>query len=207
LFGEGDGAAMVPVCDHDSGVEARRRNSLTQQAEWGPIFDVTLDNEDAAPVGTEVEHARVETHGALREVDALAAHPCTEPLSFGLMDFVSAPWGHSAIGHGCGGAIQPSSGLARQAGNCSGLPREGKLPSRCVVMEFKDLAALSQAARRAAQELGYTRMLSIHPDQIRAIVQAFTPSADEVEQALEILLAAEAADWAPVRHRWFTPAD
>jgi citrate lyase subunit beta/citryl-CoA lyase len=74
-------------------------------------------------------------------------------------------------------------------------------------MEFKDLAALSQAARRAAQELGYTRMLSIHPDQIRAIVQAFTPSADEVEQALEILLAAEAADWAPVRHRWFTPAD
>ena len=54
---------------------------------------------------------------------------------------------------------------------------------------------------RAAGELGYTRMWSIHPDQIRPIVEAFTPSAAEVEQATEILLAAQAAGWAPIRHR------
>ena len=35
-------------------------------------------------------HALVETHGALREVAAIAAHPRIESLSFGLMDFVSA---------------------------------------------------------------------------------------------------------------------
>jgi citrate lyase subunit beta/citryl-CoA lyase len=77
----------------------------------------------------------------------------------------------------------------------------GKVPSHCVVTEFKDLQALQAAARKAALELGYTRMWSIHPDQIRPIVAAFSPSADEVQQAVEILLAAEEAQWAPVRHR------
>jgi citrate lyase subunit beta/citryl-CoA lyase len=35
-------------------------------------------------------HVLIETHGALREVDRIAAHPRIESLSFGLMDFVSA---------------------------------------------------------------------------------------------------------------------
>jgi malate dehydrogenase len=48
----------LPVCDHYAGVEARMRKSLALQAELGPVFDVTLDNEDGAPVGGEVEHAR-----------------------------------------------------------------------------------------------------------------------------------------------------
>ena len=156
----------LPVCDHYCGVEARMRKSLELQVELGPVFDVTLDAEDGAPVGGEVEHAYliaamlasagnrhgrvgvrvlpidhprfadvmqivlqaakapaylmlpkprgmadieraaaaidaaggtavplhalVETHGALREVQAIAAHPRIESLSFGLMDFVSA---------------------------------------------------------------------------------------------------------------------
>jgi citrate lyase subunit beta/citryl-CoA lyase len=148
------------------------RKSLQLQAEMGPVFDVTLDCEDGAPVGGEAEHAAmvaeiamsaanvygrvgarvhpvdhpsfaqdldtligragarlaylmvpkprhfddvqracdeidhflrvhpasrrlpvhvlIETHGALREVDRIAAHPRIESLSFGLMDFVSA---------------------------------------------------------------------------------------------------------------------
>jgi citrate lyase subunit beta / citryl-CoA lyase len=49
----------LPVCDHYSGVEARMRKSLALQAELGPVFDVTLDNEDGAPVGAEVEHAHL----------------------------------------------------------------------------------------------------------------------------------------------------
>jgi len=147
-------------------------------------------------------HALVETHGALREVDALAAHPRIESLSFGLMDFVSAHRG--AIPQSAMGVVGQFSHplvLRAKLEIAAACHARGKVPSHCVVTEFKDMAALSQAARRAAQELGYSRMWSIHPDQIRPIVQAFTPSADEVEQALEILLAAEAADWAPVRHR------
>jgi citrate lyase subunit beta/citryl-CoA lyase len=43
-------------------------------------------------------------------------------------------------------------------------------------------------------------MWSIHPSQIQPIVDAFAPSVAEVDAAIEILLAAQAADWAPIRH-------
>ena len=59
LFDAGDAAEALPVCDHYAGVEARMVKSLTLQAELGPVFDVTLDCEDGAPVGGEVEHAHL----------------------------------------------------------------------------------------------------------------------------------------------------
>src|SRR2546427_13156743 len=74
----------------------------------------------------------------------------------------------------------------------------GKVPSHCVVTEFRNPQALQAAATQASRRLGYTRMWSIHPDQIRPILAAFAPQADEVAQAAQILTAAEAADWAPV---------
>ena len=60
---------------------------------------------------------------------------------------------------------------------------------------------MADAARRAAREFGYTRMWSIHPSQIQPIVEAFAPSVAEVDAAIEILLAAQAAEWAPIRHQ------
>jgi citrate lyase subunit beta/citryl-CoA lyase len=74
-------------------------------------------------------------------------------------------------------------------------------PSHCVVTEFKDTRALGVAAERASRELGYTRMWSIHPDQIPVIVDAFAPVAAEVDDAVEILAAAQRAHWAPTSHR------
>ncbi|MBS1179758.1 MAG: aldolase, partial [Proteobacteria bacterium] len=53
LFEDGAAARALPVCDHYCGVEARMRKSLELQAELGPVFDVTLDGEDGAPVGGE----------------------------------------------------------------------------------------------------------------------------------------------------------
>ena len=50
---------VIPVCDHYAGVEARMTKSLRLQAELGPVFDVTLDAEDGAPVGGEAEHAQL----------------------------------------------------------------------------------------------------------------------------------------------------
>ena len=43
----------LPVVDHYCGVEARMAKSLELQRELGPVFDVTLDAEDGAPVGGE----------------------------------------------------------------------------------------------------------------------------------------------------------
>ena len=77
----------------------------------------------------------------------------------------------------------------------------GKTPSHCVVTEFKDEDALADAAERACRQLGYTRMWSIHPAQIRPIVDAFSPTVREIDQAIEILMAAQAAEWAPIRHK------
>ena len=59
LFGAGEALPALPVCDHYAGVEPRMTKSLQLQAEMGPVFDVTLDNEDGAPVGGEVDQAHL----------------------------------------------------------------------------------------------------------------------------------------------------
>jgi citrate lyase subunit beta/citryl-CoA lyase len=147
-------------------------------------------------------HALVETHGALRDVHALAALPRVQSLSFGLMDFVSAHRGaipQSAMG--VEGQFSHPLVLRAKLEIAAACHGAGKVPSHCVVTEFKDEAAVAAAARRAARELGYSRMWSIHPSQIQPIVDAFAPSVAEVDAAIDILLAAQAADWAPIRHR------
>ncbi|MFM8767728.1 MAG: HpcH/HpaI aldolase/citrate lyase family protein [Rubrivivax sp.] len=147
-------------------------------------------------------HALVETHGALREISALAAHPRIESLSFGLMDFVSAHRGAIPLSAmSATGQFDHPLVVRAKLEIAAACHAHGKTPSHGVVTEFKDQEALRTAAETARDLLGYTRMWSIHPDQVRTIVEAFAPSTDETEQAGEILLAAQAAQWAPIRHR------
>jgi citrate lyase subunit beta/citryl-CoA lyase len=49
----------LPVCDHYAGTEVRMRKALALQAELGPVFDITFDCEDGAPVGKEAEHTQL----------------------------------------------------------------------------------------------------------------------------------------------------
>lgn len=147
-------------------------------------------------------HALVETHGALREVQALVAHPRIESLSFGLMDFVSAHRGAIPLSAmGAQGQFEHPLVLRAKLELAAACHAEGKVPSHSVVTELEDMQALQRAAEQAARRLAYTRMWSIHPAQIRPIVEAFAPSAAEVDQAIEVLRAAQAAAWAPIRHR------
>jgi citrate lyase subunit beta/citryl-CoA lyase len=271
-------APALPVCDHYAGIEARMRKSLDLQSELGPVFDVTLDAEDGAPVGGEVEHALliaallaasanrfgrvgvrlpplrhprfgdvagivlsaarapaylmlpkprdasqvaaaaqaidalggagvplhalIETHGALAEVAAIAAHPRIESLSFGRMDFVSAHRGAiPASAMGAKGQFEHALVVRAKLEIAAACHAHAKVPSHCVVTEFKHARSLMDAATMACRQFGYTRMWSIHPGQIRPIVDAFTPSVAEVDQAVEIVMAARAAHWAPIRHR------
>jgi len=277
LFGAGEAPPALPVCDHYAGVEPRMTKSLQLQAELGPVFDVTLDNEDGAPVGGELDqahlivnllngphnrygrvgvrllpvehprfadvaaiilksprppaylmlpkperladvergaqaldalgaaaiplHALVETHGALRDVFDIAAHPRIESLSFGLMDFVSAHRGaipQSAMG--VQGQFTHPLVLRAKLEIAAACHAAGKTPSHCVVTEFKHAKALQTAAETACRQLGYTRMWSIHPSQVQVIVDAFSPTVAEVDQAVEVIVAAQAANWAPTRH-------
>jgi len=144
-------------------------------------------------------HVLIESPQAVHRAFEIAAHPRVQSISFGLMDFVSAH----------GGAI-PSSAMGVQgqfthplvvrakleiAAACHAY---GKVPSHCVVTEFKNPDAMQQAAHRAASEFGYMRMWSIHPAQIRPILQAFAPAEAEVALAARIVRAAADAQWAPI---------
>jgi citrate lyase subunit beta/citryl-CoA lyase len=144
-------------------------------------------------------HALIESPAAVHRAFEIAAHPRIQSLSFGLMDFVSAHGG-AIPEHGMGAHGQFTHPLVVRAKLeiASACHAHGKVPSHCVVTEFKDAAAMRSAARKAYTEFGYTRMWSIHPDQIRPILEALAPSGDEIAQAARIIEQAQQADWAPI---------
>ncbi len=111
------------------------------------------------------------------------------------------PWRrHSGPGHGRAGAVQPPLVLRAKLEISSACHAHGKVPAHSVVTEFSDAQAMQTAAGRAANELGYTRMWSIHPSQIRPILVAMAPSPEAVERAADLVLAAQQADWAPISY-------
>lgn len=144
-------------------------------------------------------HALIESPAAVHQAFDIAAHPSVQSLSFGLMDFVSAHAGaipSSAMS--VQGQFQHPLVVRAKLEIASACHAHGKVPSHCVVTEFKDAPALQAAATQAHHELGYTRMWSIHPAQIRPILAAFAPAQNEVQEANDILSAAAAQDWAPI---------
>jgi citrate lyase subunit beta/citryl-CoA lyase len=156
---------------------------------------------DAAGAGDLPVHALIESPAAVHRAFDIAAHPRVQSLSFGLMDFVSAHGGAiPSEGMGIEGQFAHPLVVRAKLEIASACHAHGKVPSHCVVTEFKDSQALGRVAGRAAREFGYTRMWSIHPDQIRPILEAFAPQAKEIDTAARILVDAERADWAPISH-------
>lgn len=147
-------------------------------------------------------HVLIESPAAVHRAFDIAAHPRVQSLSFGLMDFVSAHGG-AIPGDAMNALGQFTHPLVVRAklAIASACHAHGKVPSHCVVTEFSDSSAMTIAARRASQEFGYTRMWSIHPSQIRPILTAFAPSADEIEVATNIIAAGVSADWAPISYK------
>ncbi|MDD3936382.1 aldolase/citrate lyase family protein [Rhodoferax sp.] len=152
-------------------------------------------------------HVLIESPLAVHHVATIAAHPRVESLSFGLMDYVSAHGGAiPASAMGTSELSRPEDldqfshplVLRAKLAITAACHAFGKTASHCVVTEFKNIAKLEAAARYASRALGFGRMWSIHPDQIRPILAAFAPAANEVDQASRIVCAAHAADWAPI---------
>lgn len=146
-------------------------------------------------------HVLIETHGALREVEEIAALPGVETLDFGLMDFVSGHHGAipAAAMKSPGQFEHPLVARAKCAIAAAALGH-GVVPAHNVTTELHDTQAVYQDAKRAREQFGYLRMWSIHPNQVQAIVDAMRPDFGEVNEASGILLAAQAADWGPIRH-------
>lgn len=143
-------------------------------------------------------HVLIESPLAVRNAFDIAAHPRVQSLSFGLMDFVSSHGGAiPADAMGSQGQFTHPLVVRAKLEIASACHAYGKVPSHCVVTEFSDAAAMTLAARRASRELGYTRMWSIHPNQIRSILSSFAPSEAEIEDAAKIIATGARADWAP----------
>ena len=73
----------------------------------------------------------------------------------------------------------------------AGAMAAGVQPVDGVYADFKDEDGLIAEARAAARE-GFTGKLAIHPNQVAAINAAFTPSADDIAHAREVVAAFEA---------------
>ena len=144
-------------------------------------------------------HVLLESPAAIHQAFDIAAHPRVQSISFGLMDFVSSHGG-AIPAHGMSGAGQFTHPLVVRAKLeiAAACHAHGKTPSHCVVTEFNDAAAIKAAAGKASGEFGYTRMWSIHPNQIRPILEAFAPAENEVEDAAKIIAAGAGVDWAPI---------
>lgn len=146
-------------------------------------------------------HILIETHGALSQVQAIATIPWVQVLDFGLMDFVSAH--HGAIP----ASAMRSPGqfehrlLARAKAQVTATALgNGVVPAHNVTLDLKNVETTFSDASRARNEFGFMRMWSIYPTQIQAIVDAMKPNFDEVKDAANILLAAQAADWGPIQY-------
>ncbi|WP_426102382.1 HpcH/HpaI aldolase/citrate lyase family protein [Massilia sp. TSP1-1-2] len=163
---------------------------------------IELINKHAAKAGRDSMlpvHVLIETHGALRDAYAIAALPQVECLSFGIMDFVSAHYGAipGAAMRTPGQFTHPLVVRAKLeiAAACHA---HGKIPSHNVTTDVRDSAVVANDAQRAAVEFGFTRMWSIHPDQIKPIIKAFTPRLSEVNEATNVLADAIKAQWGPI---------
>jgi citrate lyase subunit beta/citryl-CoA lyase len=146
-------------------------------------------------------HVLIETHGALRQAWQIAAQPHVESLDFGLMDFVSGHHGAipSAAMKSPGQFDHPLIARAKCEIAAAALGN-GIIPAHNVTTEIHDVNVVRNDAQRARNEFGFLRMWSIHPSQILPIVEAMRPSFEDIQQASEIICAAQDASWGPIKH-------
>ena len=189
------------------GAAARRLDYLTipklanaDQAQQAIAFvqRVARDAGGATPLPV---HLLVESQRALRAVWQLAALDHVEVLDFGIMDWVSDHGG--AIGADAmrsPGQFEHRLVVRAKAEIVAAALAHGVVPAHNVCTVLDDAAAVHGDALRARREFGFQRMWSIHPQQIEPIVEAMRPAAAEVDAAAAIVLAAQAANWGPIRH-------
>lgn len=129
----------------------------------------------------------VETARGIVDVDAIAAaSPRVARLAFGGGDYTNdldLEW--TAEEHELAYARARLTHASRAAGL--------EPPVDTVVLQVKDQDRFRQSARNG-RRMGFHGKLCIHPDQIAPCHEVFTPSADEIERAREIVAAFEAAE-------------
>lgn len=176
-----DVEAVLPY--HPDGIVIPKVESF-EQVEWASriIEDAELKN------GWQVNSIRiligVETAKGILNLKEIAAHPRLDAIIFGGEDFAASI-----------GAVRTKDAIellyARQAVivACAAYDLQ---PIDIVTIDYKDLEALKVESEFGAR-LGFSGKQIIHPNQVQAVQEAFTPSAEAIEYARRIVETFEAS--------------
>jgi len=146
-------------------------------------------------------HVLIETHGALRDVNKIASLPWLQVVDFGLMDFVSGYQGAiPAINMRSPGQFEHKLIARAKMEVAQAALSHNVIPAHNVTLDLKNPYQTYLDASRARNEFGFMRMWSIYPTQIKSIVDAMKPDFSELEDAQNILLAAQDCDWGPIQY-------
>nr|WP_320166617.1 aldolase/citrate lyase family protein [uncultured Methylophaga sp.] len=145
-------------------------------------------------------HVLIETHGALGEVNKIAMMEPVEVLDFGIMDYISAHQG-VITDEAMRSPLQFEHALIARAKTdiVRAAISSGCVASHNVSLAIKDYQQTYDDAHRARTQFGFLRMWSVHPVQIKAIIDAMSPNPDQLELASDVLLKAQQQNWAPIQ--------
>lgn len=144
LWGHERPLPALPACVHYAGRAKFIEKALALQAERGPVFDVSTDCEDGAPVGAELSHARTMAAliaGASNRYDRVGArvHDVRHPAG-----------------------VEELAILVGDAGDRIAFLTLPKAESAADVLRFLDRLALETARRGLGREIPVSVMIETH---------------------------------------------
>jgi citrate lyase subunit beta/citryl-CoA lyase len=142
-----------------------------------------LEREAGMAPGTVLLYLSIETAAAALAAAELAAAPRVARLVFGATDFLADI---ASPGATDGPATMVARGTLVLASRAAGIGA----PVDCVHTALDDQEGLLRSAR-FARELGFFGKSVIHPRQIPAVHEVFTPSAEELSDARRVLAHVE----------------
>jgi len=163
------------------GLTGLRLPKIGSAAEVAAVADALDSLEDIGGMapGTVRLYLSIETAAAALAASELAAAPRVARLVFGATDFLADIGSPGTVD---GPATALARGLLVLASRAAGIGA----PVDCVHTALDDEEGLRRGAA-AARELGFFGKSVIHPRQIPAVHEVFTPSADELATARRVL--------------------
>ena len=174
---EDDLAAVMP---------ARPGGIMLPKSESGAdviALDKLLTSLEETPGATRLHPLVTETAAAMFGTGTYRGAPRLEAMSWGGEDLADSLG--ALANTGPDGRYRPTYELARSL--CLlGAAAAGVAAIETIMGDFRDLAGLKARAEMVRRD-GFRGMLAIHPDQVAVINAAFTPGAEEIEEAREIV--------------------
>ncbi len=163
------------------GLTGLRLPKIGSAAEVRAVADALDSLEDIGGMapGTVRLYLSIETAAAALAASELATAPRVARLVFGATDFLADIGSPGTVD---GPATAPARGILVLASRAAGIGA----PVDCVHTALDDEDGLRRGAA-AARELGFFGKSVIHPRQIAAVHEVFTPSAEELASARRVL--------------------